>query len=252
MRHGPRPILAANWKMHHGPAATRAYFARFLSRWPSRLDRRVIVLPPAVSLLAAAEAAASRPDLWLGVQNVYWHREGAFTGEISAPMAAEAGARLALVGHSERRQLFGETVDATVRKTRAALDAGLAVLLCVGETERERDEGRAANVVAAQLDPVLAALTDAEWDRFAVAYEPVWAIGTGRTATPDDASAMHAVVRERFARRGAPTDLPVLYGGSVQPDNASALLRAPHVEGLLVGRASLDPDRFAAICAAAD
>lgn len=252
MRNGPRPIVAANWKMHHGPAAARAYMTRFRQLWPPRTDRRVLLFPPAVSLLAAAEIASDRTDLWLGVQNIHWERQGAFTGEIAAAMAAEAGARVALVGHSERRHLFGETIAMTVRKTRAALDAGLAVLLCVGETEAERDAGRAADVVADQLEPVLAALAPEDWDRFAVAYEPVWAIGTGRTATPTDAAAMHAEVRRCLARQGAPTDLPVLYGGSVKPDNAAELLRAPGVDGLLVGGASLDPDAFATICAAAD
>jgi triosephosphate isomerase (TIM) len=248
-----RPFLAGNWKMNHGPAEAEAFFERFLELWPSRSDRTVAFFPPALSFSAARAATAQRSDLKLGVQNVHGERSGAFTGEISAPMAAEAGAGFVLVGHSERRHLFGESVAETVRKTRAVLDAGMVPVLCVGETLEERRADRARDVVDDQLGPVLAELTDPDGARFVVAYEPVWAIGTGVNATPDDAGAMHRFIRERLVARFAAGGeaIPILYGGSVKPENAAELLAQDGIDGVLVGGASLDPAGFAAICAAA-
>jgi triosephosphate isomerase len=248
-----RPVLAGNWKMNKGPGETARFFAGFLAEWMPRGDRTVVFFPPAVSLAAAVDAVAGRPDVLLGVQNVHWERSGAFTGEISAPMAAEAGARLALVGHSERRHVFGETDGETASKVRAVLDAGLVAVLCVGETLDERRAGQAGVVVRRQLEAVLPNVSVGEVDRFVVAYEPVWAIGTGETASPADAGAMHRVCREALAEAFGPREaegVPVLYGGSVKPDNAASLLAEPGVDGVLVGGASLDPSGFASICGA--
>ena len=249
-----KPVLAGNWKMNKGPAAAREFFEAFLRQHAPGGAGTVLFFPPALSFAAAREALAGRGDVRLGVQNVHWEASGAFTGEVSAPMAAEAGAEVVLVGHSERRHVFGETDGETARKVRAVLDVGLHAMLCVGELIEERRAGRAEEVVARQLDAVLPGLSPDELPRFSMAYEPVWAIGTGETATPQDASAMHGFVRGRFSAAfggEAARALPVLYGGSVKPENAAELLGAPDVDGVLVGGASLDPAGFARICAAA-
>jgi triosephosphate isomerase len=254
-------MMAGNWKMNLGPSAACAYIERFTALHPAAAERTVIFFPPALSLAAVRDALGGRAaDIQVGVQNVYWEESGAFTGELSAPMAADAGAAFVLVGHSERRHLFGETIEDTVRKVRAVLAAGLMPVLCVGETIEERRAGRQEAVVAAQLEPVLATLEPvlatlepADAGRLLVAYEPVWAIGTGETASPADAAAMHAAVRGLIAARfgdEAAARIPILYGGSVKPDNAGELLAEPNVDGVLVGGASLDPAGFAAICAA--
>jgi len=246
-------VLAGNWKMNLGPAEAGRFFETFLAEHPAREDATVLFFPPAVSLTAAREAVKGRGDVRLGAQNVYWEPSGAFTGELSVPMAAEAGAEYVLIGHSERRHVFGETVTQTVRKVRAVLDGGLVPVLCVGETIEERRAGRAEAVVEGQLTSVLATLTAQEAARLVVAYEPVWAIGTGETASPADADAMHRAVRARLATAfgaEAARAIPVLYGGSVKPENAAELLAQPEVDGVLVGGASLDPRGFARICAA--
>jgi triosephosphate isomerase len=248
-----RPVLAGNWKMNLGPTEAARFFREFLAVWQPRGDRSVVIFPPAISFAAAREAVRGRADVRLGVQNVHWEAGGAFTGETSVAMAADAGAELALVGHSERRWVFGETIDDTVKKVRAVLDGGLVPVLCVGEKIEERRAGRADAVVASQLHPVLEAVSLDEARSLVVAYEPVWAIGTGVNATPDDAGAMHRFVRaELAARYGHETaeGIPVLYGGSVKPDNAAALLSVDAVDGVLVGGASLDPHGFAKICGA--
>jgi triosephosphate isomerase len=248
-----RPVLAGNWKMNHGPSETVRFFADFLNLAEPADDRTVVFFPPAISFAAAREALQGRPDVRLGVQNVYWEASGAFTGELSVGMAKDAGAELVLIGHSERRHVFGETSDETAKKVRAVLDGGLTPVLCVGETIEERRADRAEAVVAGQLAPVLSILSADEIGELVVAYEPVWAIGTGVTATPRDAAAMHRAVRERLAQafgREAADAVPVLYGGSVKPDNAAELMSQPGVDGVLVGGASLDPRGFAAICRA--
>ena len=247
------PVVAGNWKMHKGPPATREYLRSFKLRHPPRADRTVILFPPAVSLATAAELVRDRPDLHLGIQNIHWEPEGAFTGEIGAPMAREAGARFALVGHSERRRLFGETDEHVRRKLAAALASDLVPVLCLGETLEERRAGRVAEVILRQLEAALEGLPEEQIRRLLVAYEPVWAIGTGVNATPEDAAAAHGILRTHLAERvgeSAARQIPILYGGSVTPDNAPALLAARDVDGLLVGGASLDPARFAAIAAA--
>ena len=260
---GPRPVIAGNWKMNHGPAETREFFGRF--RRPAGAARpSLLVFPPALSLTAARESLAGSTDVGLGVQNIHWEKAGAFTGELSAEIAADAGAAYVLVGHSERRHGFGETDAETRLKVKAAARAKLTPVLCVGETLEEREAGRVREVVSRQIDAVADALRELEvlpfgsgsvsLGRFLIAYEPVWAIGTGRTATPADASEAHTIVRERIAAavgRDAASAVAVLYGGSVKPENAAELLAADDVDGLLVGGASLDPESFAKIVAAA-
>lgn len=243
------PVFAGNWKLNHGPDATRAFLARFEEQYAARDDRTVIFFPPAISLQSAAQATQQRPDLNLGVQNIHWEPEGAFTGEVGAPMAAEAGATFALVGHSERRHLFGESDEQARLKTAAAFDGGLTPVLCLGETLDQRKAGAVDEVIVRQLDAALEGLPDERVLSMLIAYEPVWAIGTGVTATPADAEAAHRILRRRLVQRCGEqaASIPILYGGSVKPDNAAALLEAGDVNGLLVGGASLDPDTFLAI-----
>ena len=248
------PVLAGNWKMNHGPSETTRFFADFLAMHQPADDRTVVFFPPALSFAAAKEAIQGRPDIRLGVQNVYWQASGAFTGELSVGMAKDAGAELVLIGHSERRHVFGETSDETAKKVRAVLADALTPVLCVGETIEERRADRAEAVVAEQLQPVLSILSAQEIGELVVAYEPVWAIGTGVTATPQDAAAMHRAVREQLARafgREAADAVPILYGGSVKADNAAELMSQPGLDGVLVGGASLDAGGFAAICRSA-
>lgn len=243
-----RPVIAGNWKMNHGPDATRGFFAE-LGAVPG--GPRVVVFPPAVSLAAAHGAPGRHSTVEIGVQNVHTEEAGAFTGETSATMAADAGATLALIGHSERRHLFGETDDEVSAKIARVLSAGLEPVVCVGETLEERRNGRLEAVLDRQLRAALAALPVG--GAFMIAYEPVWAIGTGETATPDDAAEAHAILRARLrdvhGEEGAET--AILYGGSVKPGNAAELLSADGVDGVLVGGASLKATDFRQIIAAA-
>ena len=242
-----RAVVAGNWKMHHGPTATREFFREL--RPPVADDGpRLLVFPPALSLAAALEARSEQPRVALGVQNLHWEDRGAFTGELSALMASDAGAEYALVGHSERRHVFGETDREVALKVGACLAAGLTPVVCVGETLEERRSGRVDEVILRQLEAALEPLGGE--DRCMVAYEPVWAIGTGETATPEDASSAHGTLRDRLVREGL-GEVPILYGGSVKPHNAAELLAAPDVNGVLVGGASLEPESFAAIAEAA-
>jgi triosephosphate isomerase len=222
-------LIAANWKMYKGPRETRDFLAAFTP--PAGVD--VVVAPPFVSLQVAVESG-----LTIYAQNVHWEADGAYTGEVSTAMLREIGVAGAIVGHSERRQYFGETDETTALRAEAALGAGLSVIACVGETEAERDGGKTEEVLRRQVN----ALPSDE--RLVIAYEPVWAIGTGKTATPELAQEAHALIKSVL-------DVPVLYGGSVKPDNAAQLLAEPDVDGALVGGASLDPESFTAICRAA-
>jgi triosephosphate isomerase len=223
------PLLAANWKMYKGPGETREFLAAFEP--PDGVD--VVICPPFGSLEAAV--ASGRP---IYAQNVHWEDEGAFTGEVSTKILLELGVQGAIVGHSERRQYFGET-DETVRlRAEHALERGLRVIACVGEREDERERGETEAVLRRQV----AVLTHHE--NLVIAYEPVWAIGTGKTATPEQAHEAHELIKGLL-------DVPVLYGGSVKPDNAADLLSQGHVDGALVGGASLDVESFTAICRAA-
>jgi triosephosphate isomerase len=242
-------IVAGNWKMFRGPAATRAFFEQLrVDEVPARHE--LLVFPPAISLPAAGAARPAR--VRIGVQNIHWEDEGAFTGERSPAMAREVGAEFALIGHSERRLLFGETDGQVVLKTRAAIRHGLVPLVCVGETLAERRAGRVEEVILRQLDAVLPEL--AASPRALVAYEPVWAIGTGETATPADASSAHRTLRGRLTEAlggEVAGRVRLLYGGSVKAANAGELLAADEVDGVLVGGASVDPMSYAEIALAA-
>ena len=244
-----KPIFAANWKMNHGPSDAKAFLRTFLVHYARRADRTVAFFPPALTLHAVTDALRERPDVLVGVQNIHWEPKGAFTGELSAPIARDAGARLILVGHSERRHVFGETDEQTGLKCGAVAGAGLTPMLCVGEKLEERERGDAESVVVRQVRAGFAHLQPAQIATALVAYEPVWAIGTGRTASPGDASAMHAVVRrvlKELAGDRAAT-IPVLYGGSVSRGIVAELVAAPDIDGVLVGGASLDADGWATI-----
>ena len=221
-------LIAGNWKMFKGPSETRAFADAFEP--PDGVD--VVLCPPFPSLAAAVDAGLSAY-----AQNVHWAPEGAFTGEASAPMLNELGVQGAIVGHSERRRLFCETDETVRRRAEAALEAGLHVIACVGETEAEREAGETEAVLERQLAGI------PPHERLVIAYEPVWAIGTGKSATPEIAQDAHAFVKSLH-------DAPVLYGGSVKPENAATLLALPDVDGALVGGASLDLPLFDAICRA--
>ena len=243
-----RPLLfAANWKMQVDPGEARRYAERFLGSTAPATGRSLWFFPPAVSIESASAAFGGRADIRIGAQDVHWEPKGAFTGATSIPLARGAGAVGALVGHSERRHVFGETEEEAGRKVRALLAAGLTPFLCVGEKLEEREAGRTEAVVLRQLRAGLDGVAPGDLARLVVAYEPVWAIGTGRNATPDDAARVHAVIRDDLARAGAVGRVPVLYGGSVNAGNALSLLAQPQIDGVLVGGASLDPDGWTEI-----
>jgi len=244
-----RPVLAANWKMNNGPTAAKTFMSAFLASYAPRTDRTVIIFPPAVSLTTVAAATSGRTDVLAGIQNIHWAEKGAFTGEISAPMAADAGARVVLVGHSERRHVFGETDAQCAKKCLSASRAKLAFMLCVGETIQQREAGETESLVTRQLREGLSQTPNLISADFMLAYEPVWAIGTGLTASVGDASAIHTVLRSELCQmigiRG--DEIPILYGGSVNSTNAASLLGAPEVDGLLVGGASVDASSWLSI-----
>lgn len=247
-KHGP--IFAANWKMHLGPEEAATFVDRFADLHAAREEANVVFFPPYLSVAVFRAASAGRFDLELGVQDVHLEMSGAHTGAVSAVMAGQAGASWSLAGHSERRREFGDD-DATVAaKVGRILEAGLRPVLCVGETLEQREAGELESVLARQLSAVLEGMSTEDARRLTYAYEPVWAIGTGRTASPQDAEEAHALARREIERWGHAADARILYGGSVKPGNIEELLAAPGVDGVLVGGASLDPESFAAICAA--
>lgn len=247
-----KKFVAGNWKMHM-TLDEAASLARALRAELEGIDEvRVALFPPFTALARVVECLRGS-GIESGGQNLHWEEKGAFTGEISAGMLRDAGASCVLVGHSERRQLFGETNASTQKKVQAALAAGLEPILCVGETLEERDADRTLEVVDAQVREGLAGLSGEEIAKLSIAYEPVWAIGTGRTATPEQAQEVHASIRatlRKLTGEEAET-VSILYGGSVKPDNAKALLSLDDVDGALVGGASLQADSFAAIVRAA-
>lgn len=244
-----KPVIAGNWKMNKGPHAARDFIAEFAARHAPAGESTIIVIPPAISLSTVVDALSGRRDINVGVQNIYFEKDGAFTGEISAGMAHEAGATFALIGHSERRHVFGETDEDVRRKVGAALRAGLTPIVCVGEKLDQREAGQLEQVITKQLSEGITDLGSDQANAFLVAYEPVWAIGTGVTATPKDASEAHAILKRVLQEKlGAEADaVPILYGGSVKAENAAELLMAEGVDGLLIGGASLDPEGFATI-----
>ncbi|MDX2193221.1 MAG: triose-phosphate isomerase [Gemmatimonadales bacterium] len=237
-------VYAGNWKMHHGPDAARQFARTFTSLVKADDARELWLFAPAVSLGALAEVLRGRPDVRVGAQDVHWEPKGAFTGALSIPLVREVGASGALVGHSERRHLFRETDEEAGRKVQALLEAGMTAMLCVGEQLAEREAGETLSVVRRQLDAGLGALRGADLARLRIAYEPVWAIGTGKVATPDDAAAVHAAIRAELAARDG-LAVPILYGGSVNLGNALGLLAREEIDGVLVGGASLDAEKWA-------
>ena len=228
---------------------TKAFFSSFLPLVSGVSHCQIVVAPPFMSLVAAA-VAATGSRVAISAQDVYWKKEGAFTGEVSLPMLLDVGCTHTIIGHSERRQFFGETDETVNEKARAAIAGGLQPIVCVGETLAERDAGRAAEVVRRQVRQGLAQLTESDLSPMIVAYEPVWAIGTGRTATPETAAEMHGEIRRTIGEiwgAKAAAAMRILYGGSVKPDNIQELMRREDIDGALVGGASLDPTTFAAI-----
>ncbi|MBZ5697573.1 MAG: triose-phosphate isomerase [Acidobacteriia bacterium] len=244
-----RPVIAGNWKMYKTQAETRAYFAALAPLVAGSTHCDIVVAPPFTALAAAVEAAKGT-SISIAAQNMHWETEGAFTGEISAGMLLEAGCRAVIIAHSERRQFFGETDERANKKVKAALAAGLTPLLCVGESLAEREGKKTEEVLERQFRGGVAALTSAEFSRIILAYEPVWAIGTGRTATPEMAAEAHQFLRQLAAAAFTPERadmLRILYGGSVKPDNIKGLMAQVEIDGALVGGASLKAEAFASI-----
>ena len=248
------PLVAGNWKMHLDHLEAIALVQQLAYHLETRDFEAVeiAVVPPFTALRSIQTLIeGDRLALALGAQNVHWEDQGAYTGEISPPMLARLRCRYVLCGHSERRTLFGETDDVVNRKVKAVLRHGMTPILCVGETLEERDAGRADDVVVGQLGGSLQGVTDEQAAGMVVAYEPVWAIGTGRTALPEDANQMCGLVRRTVAERygqGVAENVRIQYGGSVKPGNARVLLTQPEIDGALVGGASLDVEDFAVIC----
>ncbi len=246
-----RPLVLGNWKMHMVTGAARDCARDILKLLPEPADREIALAPPFTALQAVGEALRGS-GVRLAAQDLFWEEEGPYTGEVSGPMLADAGVTYVIVGHSERRLYLGETDRMVGRKARAALRAGLHPIVCVGEDEEARDAGRAAQVVRDMLLRSLEEVPRESAERLLLAYEPVWAIGTGRSASPADASEMHALIRvellTHFPRRAAER-MRILYGGSVTQKNADALMAVDEVDGVLVGGASMRPAEFARIAA---
>jgi triosephosphate isomerase len=244
-----KPVMAGNWKMYKDPAETRTFFEAFIPLVQNTGDREIVICPPFVNLPAAA-GAVQNSRVEIGAQNLYWAREGAYTGEISGPMIQAAGAKWVIVGHSERRQYFGETDETVYKRTVAALEIGLKPIVCVGENLEHRESGATESVLRDQFAGGIGPLAADQFAQIVIAYEPVWAIGTGKTATPDMANDAHRFLRSQAANKfgeDAAGAVRILYGGSVKADNAKILMGQPEIDGVLVGGASLDPKSFASI-----
>jgi triosephosphate isomerase len=244
-----KKVIAANWKMYKNPEQTREFFRGFLPMISDHSRDEIVVCPTYVDIYAAVEAAKGSA-VAIGGQNVYWKEEGAFTGEIAPAMLLAAGCSHVIIGHSERRQYFGETDDTVNAKLKASLEAGLIPIVCVGEVLEEREAGLTEDVLRRQCLRAFNALSAKKAAKLIVAYEPVWAIGTGKTATPQLASEAHLVIRGEAGKAFGDdfaANLRILYGGSVKPDNAHALMSEEEIDGALVGGASLDPKSFTAI-----
>jgi triosephosphate isomerase len=242
------PILAANWKMHKTVSEALRFTTAFLPLVKDATAVEIVLAPPFTALARVGEALAGS-NVALAAQNVNPEPQGAFTGEISAPMLVELGCRYAIVGHSERRAIYGEADALIARKALALMERGIRPIVCVGETLEQREAGRTFQVIGAQLEGSLAGLPQERAPEIVIAYEPVWAIGTGRTATPEIAQEVHAFVRGRLAQRfgAAAQAMRIQYGGSVKPENVDDLMAQPDIDGALVGGASLDPEAFARI-----
>jgi triosephosphate isomerase len=243
------PLLAGNWKMHGTVSEALALVDELRALLESVTDRDILVAPPFTAIAAVAERLAGT-RIHVAGQDLYWEDKGAFTGEVSAPMLASSGCTHVIVGHSERRQFFGDSDEWVARKTQAALRADLIPIVCVGETLSERESGTTLAVVQRQVRAALSPLGPAALARIVVAYEPVWAIGTGKVATPDQAQEVHRAIRDMIASQAGPeiaAAVRILYGGSVKPDNVDALMAQPDLDGALVGGASLKAGEFARI-----
>jgi triosephosphate isomerase len=244
-----KPVMAGNWKMYKSAAETSSFFEKFSPLVAAATHAEVVICPPFVNIPAAVEAMRST-GIGIGAQDVFWLKEGAYTGEVSAPMLVNVGCRWVIIGHSERRQYFHETEETVFKKTMAALDAGLNPIVCVGEVLEEREANLTEAVCGAQFAGGLGGLTPEQFARIVIAYEPVWAIGTGKTATPEMAAAAHKFIRGEIRNTfgaDAAAQCRILYGGSVKPDNVKGLMAQPEIDGALVGGASLDPVSFASI-----
>jgi len=244
-----KPVMAGNWKMYKTAAETSLFFEKFVPLVAGATHAEVVICPPFVNIPAAVEGAKSTA-IGIGAQDVFWLKEGAYTGEVSAPMLAAAGCRWVIIGHSERRHYFHETEETVFKKTVAALDAGLNPIVCLGERLEERESHATEAVCGAQFEGGLAALHPEQFARIVIAYEPVWAIGTGKTATPEMAADVHKFIRGEISKQFGPDAAAacrILYGGSVKPDNVKGLMAQEEIDGALVGGASLDPASFAAI-----
>ncbi len=244
-----RRVIAGNWKMYKTPSDTRAFFAAFNPLVAGISDCDIVVAPPFTNIPAAVESAKGT-HIGISGQDVYWEKEGAFTGQISTAMLVDVGCKYAIVGHSERRQFFGDTDETVFKKTKASLAAGLTPIVCIGEMLADREAGNTEKVIGTQFKGSAGALTPEEFSRILIAYEPVWAIGTGRVATPEIAAAVHKFVRQTAAAQfsaSAASALRILYGGSVKPDNIKGLMAQEELDGALVGGASLDPKSFASL-----
>lgn len=244
-----KKLIAANWKMYKNPANTKEFLHDFLPLVAGHERDEIVLCPPYIDLHVAIELAQAS-GIAIGAQDVYWKDEGAFTGEISPPMLTAIGCTHVIIGHSERRQYFGETDDSVNLKLKAALEHGLTPIVCVGEVLEEREAGLTEDVLRRQCTRAFHTISAKKAARLVIAYEPVWAIGTGKTATPQMASDAHALIRGEAAKAfgdGFAAALRILYGGSVKPENAKALMSEEEIDGALVGGASLDPKSFAAI-----
>jgi len=245
-----KKILAANWKMNLTHSEAESYLETFLSEIGQVNDVEIVIVPPFTAIPALVSASEKVAFLRIGAQNMHWEKNGAFTGEVSATMLRALYVKYVIVGHSERRTLFGETDEVVNRKVRAALEAGLRPILCVGESLHERDSGQVEEVLRRQLHKGLENVVEKDLPEIVVAYEPCWAIGTGRTATPAEAEQSHAFIRADLSELfGATTAdrVRIQYGGSVKPENAEDLMRQKNIDGALIGGASLDPRSFARI-----
>jgi triosephosphate isomerase (TIM) len=244
-----RPIIAGNWKMNKTAAEARDLASKLVPLVSGVKDRDIVLAPTFTSLQTVADAIKGT-NMALAAQNLFWEDKGAFTGEISAEMLLDSGCKYVIIGHSERRQYFGETDETVNKKIRQALNKGLLPIVCVGELLSEREAGKANDVINRQITGALKGVTAAEMQKIVVAYEPVWAIGTGKTATPDQANEIHAFIRSKVKAMyttEVAESLRIQYGGSVTPDNVSQLMTKPDIDGALVGGASLKPESFAAL-----
>jgi len=244
-----KPIIAGNWKMNKTTVEARDLASKLAPLVSGVQDRDIVLAPPFTALSAVAESIKGT-NMALSAQNLFWEDKGAFTGEISAEMLLDLGCKYVIIGHSERRQFFGETDETVNKKVKQALNKGLLPIVCVGELLGEREAGKANDVIERQVTGALKGIAAAEMQKVVIAYEPIWAIGTGKTATPDQANEIHAFIRRKAKElysADVAESLRIQYGGSVTPENVSQLMARPDIDGALVGGASLKPETFAAL-----